>query len=69
MKHFKKSLAVEYFFRYFLNIEHREDYLHQLENTPRYLLKNLVLEISESVGLSSFSKVQLFVLHSTRNWG
>lgn len=43
------------------NKEHTEQYLQLLKNTPKAILKNLSLELSESMVLSSFPNVKLFV--------
>jgi diguanylate cyclase (GGDEF)-like protein len=43
------------------NKEHMELYLQLLKNTPKAILKNLSLELSESMVLSSFPNVKLFV--------
>lgn len=43
------------------NKEHMEQYLQLLKNTPKAILKNLSLELSESMVLSSFPNVKLLV--------
>ena len=44
-----------------LNNEYSQEFLQQIKNSPSAVLKNLSLEINESLVLSNFTEVKLFV--------